>query len=253
VIDRKFAPKLQNLRAPTLVFADPCGYKGLSLQLVTSALKGFGNDCIFFFNYNRVNMKLSYPVMDGSIDEFFEKHRATALRTEIQGLSPAKREERVLDAIRAAIHQQGGVPLVFPFRTREGGGTSHHLVFASKGEKGVTIMKRIMNKASSSIDHGVGSFDFDPRDDSSAGRLFSSLEEVRARLLSVFAGREVTFKQIIAEELRETNFIESNYRDALLELEHAGRVRVTPSAEDRRWHEAGVKRTLPLATKIIFP
>jgi three-Cys-motif partner protein len=252
VIDKNFATKLRKLSVPTLVFADPCGYKGLSLQLVTSALKGFGNDCIFFFNYNRVNMKLSYPVMDGSIDEFFERDRAASLRSEIRGLSPAKREERVLDAIRLAIQDQGGVPLVFKFRTREGGGTSHHLVFASKGAKGIAIMKRIMNQASSSISDGVGSWDFDPRDDGSVLSLFSPLEEVRNRLLSAFAGREVSFRQIIAEELRRTNYTESNYRDALLELEKAGQVKVSPISDKRRWHEAGVKRTLPLGTKIVF-
>lgn len=56
---------------PTFVFADPCGYKGLSLRMVAAALSGFGNDCLFFFNYRRVNMKLSFPVMDESINGFF--------------------------------------------------------------------------------------------------------------------------------------------------------------------------------------
>src|SRR5689334_14195844 len=39
--------------APMLLFADPWGYKGLSLQLINSVLKNWGCDCIFFFNYNR--------------------------------------------------------------------------------------------------------------------------------------------------------------------------------------------------------
>jgi three-Cys-motif partner protein len=60
------------LRVPTLVFLDPCGYKGLSLKLISSVLAGFGNDCIFFFNYSRINMKLDLEVMNSSIDEFFE-------------------------------------------------------------------------------------------------------------------------------------------------------------------------------------
>ena len=40
---------------PTLFFVDPWGYKGLSLRLVNSVLKDWGCDCIFFFNYNRIN------------------------------------------------------------------------------------------------------------------------------------------------------------------------------------------------------
>ncbi|MFN9861287.1 MAG: three-Cys-motif partner protein TcmP, partial [Pseudanabaena sp.] len=44
---------------PTLFFVDPFGYKGLSLQLINSVVKDWGCDCIFFFNYNRINMGLS--------------------------------------------------------------------------------------------------------------------------------------------------------------------------------------------------
>jgi len=54
---------------PTLFFVDPWGYKGLSLRLINSMLKGWGSDCILFFNFLRVNMGLHNeyfrPHMDG--------------------------------------------------------------------------------------------------------------------------------------------------------------------------------------------
>lgn len=149
LISKALAPRLERLSIPTFTFADPCGYKGLSLRLITAALKGFGNDCLFFFNYNRVNMKLGYPIMDESINEFFEPERAATLRKEVGALTPPAREKRVLAAIDEALRQAGAIPLTFAFRTREGGGTSHHLVFASKSRKGTTIMKSLMNRASS--------------------------------------------------------------------------------------------------------
>jgi three-Cys-motif partner protein len=40
---------------PTLTFLDPFGYKGLSMRLIRATLKDWGCDCIFFFNFNRVN------------------------------------------------------------------------------------------------------------------------------------------------------------------------------------------------------
>ncbi len=43
---------------PTFFFVDPWGYKGLSLRLINSVLKNWGCDCIFFFNYTRINMGL---------------------------------------------------------------------------------------------------------------------------------------------------------------------------------------------------
>ncbi|MCL5257358.1 MAG: three-Cys-motif partner protein TcmP [Chloroflexi bacterium] len=44
---------------PTVCFIDPWGYKGLSLDLVNSVLKDWACECIFFFNYKRINSGLS--------------------------------------------------------------------------------------------------------------------------------------------------------------------------------------------------
>jgi len=252
VISKTLAPRIERLSIPTFVFADPCGYKGLSLRLIAAALKGFGNDCLFFFNYNRVNMKLGYPVMDESVDEFFEHERAALLREEVGALTPPAREKRVLGAIDEALRSAGALPLIFAFRTREGGGTSHHLVFASKNKKGLSIMKRVMNQASSEIINGVGSWDFDPKDEAKSLPLFSGLDEIRQRVLAAFAGRVLTFEQVLTEEAPSTRFTESNYRDALLELEEEGRILADPQAEERPLQAGGHKRTLSGRVRITF-
>lgn len=252
IVDRRMAK--HKFSIPTLAFADPCGYKGLSLALIIAALQGFGNDCLFFFNYSRVNMKLSYPVMDDSINEFFEKERADALRQEIALRPPRAREEIVLNAIRAAIKDAKGIPAVFAFRTREGGGTSHHLVFASKHPKGASIMKRLMTAYSSEVIDGVGSWDFDPRDKQpKTGSLFSPLEEICGRLLERFAGRTLTFAEVLDEEAAETQYTDTNYRDAVLRLEEEFRITVSPAADERRMQAGNLKRTLPPDTTLEFP
>ncbi len=252
MVDRSFGS--HQFSVPTLVFADPCGYKGLSLRMICNALAGFGNDCLFFFNYRRINMKLSYPLMDGSIDEFFEAERADSLRKEIAGLKPRDREGAVLSAIRTAVEGCAGIPVVFAFRSREGGGTSHHLVFASKHPKGASIMKRIMNACSSQVVDGVGSWDFNPKaGDPSPLLLFSPLDQVCDRLLEVFAGRTLTFGQLLHEEVRETQYTETNYRDALLRLESEFRIITNPPAQARRMQAGNEKRTLPTVTALEFP
>lgn len=252
VIDKRLAS--HQFSIPTFILADPCGYKGLSLRLISNALQGFGNDCLFFFNYRRVNMKLSYPVMDESVDEFFESDRAQALRREIASLNPRAREKAVLEAIRTAIKEAGGIPIVFAFRSGEGGGTSHHLVFASKHPKGARIMKNIMHKFSSEVIDGIASWDYDPRDEQTpqTGLLFSPLDEVCDRLLQVFAGRTVNFQQLLDEEAQQ-QFTDSNYRDAVLRLEEEFRVDVDPPALNRRMQTGGTKRTLPENTRLTFP
>lgn len=238
---------------PTLVFADPCGYKGLSLSMIAAALKGFGNDCLFFFNYRRVNMKLSFPLMDESINGFFSAEIAAELRRRIAGMKPRAREAAVLDAIKDSIRGAGGIPLVFRFKSSEDGGTSHHLVFASKDSKGVNIMKRIMNKCSSQVFDGVGSFEFDPKEgDSENLLLFSPITDLADRLLEVFAGRTLTFDELVEKEA-ETQYTDTNYRDAVLQLESEFRIEVDPPAKQRRMQSGGIKRSLPGVTLLKFP
>ncbi len=255
VIAESFGPQLAAMRTPSFIFADPCGYKGLSLRLIASALKPFGNDCLFFLNYNRLNMKISYEAMDESVNALFEEDRANRIRAAIRSVDSAHdREELILASIREALKEQAGAhSLAFAFRTREGGGTSHHLVYATKNAKAQNQMKRIYTKASSDQSDGVGSLDYDPRDTIPRPLpLFSPLGDVKERLLQAFAGRTVTFSEIVQTEA-ETGFTDTAYRNAILELEQEAMVTVTPPAEQRRLQPGGERRTLSGSTSITFP
>ena len=60
-----------NRMIPTFFFVDPWGYRGLSLRLINSVLRNWGCDCVFFFNYNRVNPGVSNPKVKEHMDALF--------------------------------------------------------------------------------------------------------------------------------------------------------------------------------------
>jgi three-Cys-motif partner protein len=250
IIDARWVDILGKLTVPTLVFLDPCGYKGLSLRLISSVLGGFGNDCIFFFNYSRINMKLDLEIMNRSVDEFFEPARARTLRVEIQNRSASEREKIILAAVTSSIKEVGAIPLLFRFKSDQGR-TSHHLVYASKNRRAAGMMKSILRSASPEIKEGVGSGEHNPRARELSGSLFAGLYEVEERLLSAYVGRVIRFGALLEEEAH-TQYPENNYRDAVLKLEGEGRVVVDPSAENRRFQAGGEKRTLPKSVLIRF-
>ena len=82
---------------PTLFFVDPWGYKGLSLRLINSVLKDWGCDCIFFFNYNRINMGLPNDAVDEHMNCLFGQERADRLRAALQWLAPTERETAIVE------------------------------------------------------------------------------------------------------------------------------------------------------------
>lgn len=214
---------------PVFCFIDPFGYKGLSLGLVQGAIKDWGSECVFFFNYNRINAGLSNPLVDKHMEALFGADSAAFLRVALKGCTPEQREALILEHLALALKEMGG-KYVLPFRFRDSNGTrsTHHLVFVSKNVKGYEIMKGIMAKESSTHDQGVASLEYSPAD-ASTPLLFSlqrPLDNLAEELLSKFAGRTMLMIQVYDEHHVDTPFIAKNYKDALKFLEKQKQIEV---------------------------
>jgi hypothetical protein len=242
-VDFQLASELSGMRLiPTLLFADPWGYKGLSLELIGSVLKDWGCDCILFFNYNRINMGLGNDDVREHLDALFGLDRAEGLRQRLADLTdepgrPRIRELMVIEEIAQALRSIGG-DYVLPFRFKDDRGTrtSHHLIFVSKHPLGYKIMKDIMWKQSSSAPQGVASFEYNPAD-RRCPLLFEyarPLDELEEMLLDDFAERRLTMKQVFEEHNVGRPFVGRNYKDALMRLEAAGKIAASPTAAQRQ-------------------
>lgn len=240
---------------PTLFFVDPWGYKGLSLRLIDSVVKDFGCDCIFFFNYNRINMGLGNQYVTDHINALFGEQRANQLRQKVEGLDSQTRELTIVNEICEALHDMGReYVLPFCFKNANGRRTSHHLIFVSKHVRGYEVMKTIMARHSSSHDQGVASFDFNPALSSQLKLLFDlsrPLDELGDMLLTRFAGRTLTMKKIYELHHVNTPYISSNYKDALKQLEEKDMITCNPPASDRPMRRG--KRTFADRVEVTFP
>ncbi|MDO9585434.1 MAG: three-Cys-motif partner protein TcmP, partial [Syntrophales bacterium] len=199
---------------PTLFFVDPWGYKGLSLRLVNSVLKDWGCDCIFFFNYNRINMGMSNPMVKQHMDSLFGEERADILRPKLDLCNPRQRELMIIEELCQAIKSYGSrFTLPFRFRDATGQRTSHHMIFVSKHFRGYAIMKGIMAKESSGSDQGVPSFEYSPADflpkQSLLFQLSRPLDDLQDMLLGAFAGQTLSMLAIYREHNADTPYIKS--------------------------------------------
>lgn len=239
---------------PTLFFVDPWGYKGLSLQLINSVVKDWGCDCIFFFNYNRINMGLNNEAVKEHMNALFGQVRADQVRERLKALSSRERELTVVEAICEALKEMGG-QYVLPFRFRHeiGNRTSHHLIFVSKHVKGYEIMKGIMAKESSEEMQGVPSFEYNPAtlQQPLLFELTRPLDELEAMLLDTFSGRAMTMKEIYDQHHVGKPYISKNYKTALGNLEIRGRIVADPPANKRRKMKGEI--TFADSVKVVFP
>lgn len=239
---------------PTLFFVDPWGYKGLSLRLVNSVLKNWGCDCIFFFNYNRINMGLNNEKVEEHMDALFGEERAGEIRPRLLALKPVEREMMIVEELSQAL-KSAGHRFVLPFRFKndQGTRTSHHLIFVSKDFKGYEIMKSIMAGESSSVAQNVASFEYNPADKRMPllFELARPIDELANMLLFEFAGKTLTRREIYERHSINKPYTERNYRAVLLQLESDGKIIAEPPANERRKGRYGL--SLGENVKIAFP
>ena len=266
----KYAPKVHNNTVgkdiaemfeqmrlvPTLFFVDPWGYKGLSLRLINAIMKDWGCDCIFFFNYNRINMGLNNKAVKEHMDALFGEERADMLRHRLASVCPREREMAIVEELTKALKEMGGeYVLPFCFKNEQGNRTSHHLIFVSKHFRGYEIMKDIMARESSRVEQGVPSLAYCHADKKYPFLFEMSrpLDDLRDMLVNTFAGRSLTMKEIYEQHNVGTPYVKANYKTVLTDLEAEGRITANPPAEAPKGEKKRKKGTFADTVVVTFP
>lgn len=241
---------------PTLYFIDPYGYKGLTMGLIGTAIKAWGSECIFFFNYNRINAAMGQASVPGTLADLFGAVRLRQMQEVLQGKSPKERTPIILNGLNDAVREVGGrYTLPFTFWSRSANRISHHIVFVTKHPRGLAIMKDIMHRLSS--DEGdVRNFEYNPAKSPQLQLPFDldesrSITPLKDLLAQSCAGVSLSVGSIYLEYCAETRYTRRHVREALLELEDECRIDVHPPA-DRRPKRNG-KLTLADDVIVTFP
>jgi three-Cys-motif partner protein len=215
---------------PTFSFIDPFGYKGLSLELVSALVKDWGSDCLFFFNYSRINAGINNPLVTEHMEALFGKGNLRQLRERLQpGTAP--REKVILEHLVRAM-RDAGADHTFAFRFRDKGRTTHYLIFVSKHPLGYELIKEIMAPESSQEDQGVPSFEYWPAVQGSGNLFPQALNDLENSLVVEFAGKRISMADLYHQHSLGKPYIKKNYKDALLNLERDGRI--TANASKRK-------------------
>ena len=222
---------------PSLFFIDPWGYKGLSLRLINSVLKDWACECIFFFNYTRINMGLSNESVREHMEALFGRERAEKLTAELENVNPHERELTIVERLCEALIEMGGkYVLPFGFKNELGNRTKHHLVFVSKHPLGYKIMKHVMFSESSLKEQGVATFEYSPasKNQPMLFELARPLDDLEEMLLDEFAGKTMRVGDIVESHNYGRCYIDKNYKDVLMKMEASGKVTAKPGYKTRK-------------------
>mgnify|MGYP000093584854 CR=1 FL=1 len=224
---------------PTLLFIDPFGYSGLSVDLVNT-VKSWGCEIIFFFNYLRINMALSNPVFVPNMKKLFGESLFSQISDYLNNekFNPEEREQLVTEAVChkiSAIDPNIIKPLHYRFRDENGTRITHHLFFATKNALGYAKMKEIMARQSSEIQEGVGMMEYNLKTKYQPRLIIdTSIPHLMNDLTNKFAGKTLTVQQVYFQDNIGRPYVEKNYKDALRALEANGRITMNPPKDKRK-------------------
>jgi three-Cys-motif partner protein len=229
---------------PSILFLDPWGYKGISLDLINAVVKDWGCECIFFFNFRRVNAALNTPIHSDNVNLLFGTERANNMRSELQKkpdyLKPVFREEFILNQLVEALKgKRNNSRYVLKFKVKSSivDSTSHYLIYVTKGFKGYAIMKDIMAKESIKDEHGIAKYEYCENITSDNNMQFSFMnphESLAEEIYKNFSGQMIKFEELYEKHCPNTPFIKQDYRTALTILESRGKITVFSAAEKKR-------------------
>ena len=227
---------------PVLSFVDPFGYKGLTMNLINRLINNSGSDCIFFFNYNRINMALSINIkFDEHLKSLFGDNRTAELKKQLAHQPPERREPIVLNALIDALREnKSNYVLPFKFYSTEMLRTSHFIIFVTKHPLACKIMKQIMYSNSAKDSDGVATFSFEDSRNFGAGfeqlTIFDRpIQSLRDDILRKYTGRTVSVGSICNDVDCDfsSHFVSKNVKDVLKELELEGKINVTTGRKQK--------------------
>jgi len=181
-------------------------------------------------------MGINNPYVEECIDAIFSPTIAENLRVKILTMNPSERESTIVEEIGKSLKSKGGKYIQsFRFKATDRMRSSHYLFFVSKDQTGHKIMKEIMAGESTYSVYGVPSFEYDPTDNTNTIQLplFSPLDDLAEMLLTEYAGRTMTMKQIFDEHNVGTRYVLKNYKDILTKLESERKIKVNSPASER--------------------
>lgn len=227
--------------APSFVFIDPFGFKGIPFKTVKSILSCQKTEIFFTFMTRDINRFLNIPQVESILDELFpipEWRRIIKLR------DWQARDRALKDLYIKCLQEEAGVKYVWAFRVcmDEKYQTLYYLIHATNHFDGLKIMKDIMHKQGAS-----GEFAWLGPNESSYKSHLQLFEEdlssLKKYLCEQFKNTTKTFREIIEETYMHTRFVEKDYRKAVIELEKDKEVKIK---------DEGPRGGIKDATKITF-
>ncbi|MBX7044297.1 MAG: three-Cys-motif partner protein TcmP [Ignavibacteria bacterium] len=227
--------KLYSWIHPALFFIDPCGYKGFSLDSILKLIEPKGSECIFFFNYNRINAAVTNSVLEKNMVELFGEYFFKELKAKVEiAMGAQNREEIITTEIWNYFSKKYSHIVGFLFKDSYGNKTSHILIHVCTHPLGFKLMKDIMKNYEHISGEDKAIYKYAPWQQGQESLFTDNLQKLKEDLLKVYKGQKIIFQDLFHAHNIGKSYSETDYKEAIKNLELDGKIECEPPYEERK-------------------
>ena len=202
---------VQNI-APTFIFIDPFGFK-IKIKTIERIMKINKSEVFLNFMFTRINQFLSDKKTKNTFDDLF----GPCDWQKFKNLKGAEREKGIVECYRNQLKKFSKYVYYFKLEFPSKRKTFYYLFHLTNYFLGCAIMK------SSFAKFHYGRVEYRGTRDNQMG-LFEvkdiKINNVTSYLKDKYKGQQKSFQQILEEQIDETEFLESHFREAIKEMEN---------------------------------
>lgn len=214
--------------APSLLFIDPFGYKGIQTSVLSQFLRNWGNEIFIFINIKRIHAALENDNFESLMLDWFPTSYTQLKKERLLKRSVSERLNLIIDKLGEEYQKILGGQVfytAFKFQEEDMDATSHYILHLTKGMKGFELIKTIYNDFANvgTIFDGVNTYTFDIKKGSNPiAELFDTKSEnidvLKDELYNIYRGRNLTAKELFDEHHIGGLYCASHYVTALRRL-----------------------------------
>lgn len=176
--------------------------------------------------YDSINRFFNNPNLEKTYNDLF----GSTNWKEIMDFTDNGKESKLIDLYRDNLKNIYNYVLPYRFLYSDRDRTIYYLIHMTKHIKGVSIMKSCFAE----INEGEVTYLGKSKDQLSIMNVNKvKTEDIKIYLLDNYKNKEITFDEIISENIDSTPYLEKDFRKALKELRDEGKVKVEHNSSKR--------------------
>lgn len=212
--------KYKNPKEPMFFFIDPFGYS-LNFDDIKDVMKFQRNEMIINFMYDYISRFIN-TIDNSGLEDTYDRFFGCTEWREARSLNGYARERKLVDVYKRQLKKSAKFVFQYKISFPNKGRTYYYLFHATNNIEGCSIMKSVF----ASLNYGRVEYLGRKGDELTLFDLQEfKIGDIKSTLTSKYAGKQMSFTEIVEDIIDDTLFIEKDIRTAIKEMRDEGAVK----------------------------